>query len=38
MVYTTEQYTNLCAKELKERVSVDAEMGLLNAVIKHMGG
>jgi len=37
MVYTKEEYIKVNVEQLKEKVGVDADMDLLEAVVKHMG-
>ncbi len=37
MEYTKEQYTKLSVDQLKEKLNIEADMDLMNAVVKHMG-
>jgi hypothetical protein len=37
MEYTKEQYTKLCVDQLKEKLNIEADMELMDAVVKHMG-
>ncbi len=37
MVYTKEEYIKVNVEQLKEKAGVDADMALLEAVVKHMG-
>jgi len=37
MVYTKEEYMNLNVKQLKDKAGVVADMGQLEAVVKHLG-
>ncbi len=37
MEYTKEQYTKFCVEQLKEKVNIEADMDLIDAVVKHMG-
>ncbi len=37
MVYTKEEYIKVNVEQLKEKAGVDADMGQLEAIVKHLG-